>query len=216
MKKLLLSLFVALTASFAAQAQNLLKNANMEEWADGLPTAWDPASNKVTNVTVKEAEGRTGKGVEIVESSYNGKPSNARFCQLLDLEPGTYVLSFWAKGSADGQKAVAGHYTVGKSSKDAYTYSKEQVVLSASQWTEVNYEFTISEAGKYGVVLRNDKTSGGSIFVDDASLTLKGGSAIAAPSLQGQATEAFDLSGRRVAPSQKGIVIVGGVKRINR
>lgn len=82
MKKFLLSLFVAMVATVGAQAQNLLKNADMETWADALPSMWDKMVQKTTNVTVKEvAAGHAGKAVEIPIARYKGELSNARLCQ---------------------------------------------------------------------------------------------------------------------------------------
>lgn len=217
MKKFLLSLFVAMVATVGAQAQNLLKNADMETWADALPSMWDKMVQKTTNVTVKEvAAGHAGKAVEIPLARYKGELSNARLCQKVELKAGTYVLSFWAKGAVEGKHAVAGHMHIDENNKNKYEYSKEKVSLSTTEWKQVTYEFSVDKDSPIWVVLRNDRGADGSIFVDDASLTLKGTTAVQTLSTNAATTTAFDLSGRRVSPSQKGIVVVNGVKRMNR
>lgn len=224
MKKLLLSLFVAATASLGLQAQELLKNPAMEEWADALPTAWDKVEQKATNVTVKEyATGRTGKAVEIPHLKFekNGKTSysNTRFCQRINLKAGKYLLTFWAKGAVEGKEAAAGFVpeknTTGLPNSSSYTYGKPYTALSTTEWKQVSYTFEIEKDGLYWVVLFNSKSEG-SIYVDDASLTYQGPSSVQTLQLDTENAPAYDLTGRRVAADQKGIVVVGGVKRLNR
>lgn len=94
MKKTLLTLLMAATATFTGFAQsNLLKNGDFEKWNGSKLADWGAKGSKdaptATNVDVKQTTGRTGHGAEITEVSVKGKFSNVRLSQKLSSEKAT-------------------------------------------------------------------------------------------------------------------------------
>lgn len=183
MKKTLLTLLVAATATFTGFAQsNLLKNGDFEKWNGNNLAAWGAKGSKeaptATNVEVKQATGRTGHGAEITEVSNKGKFSNVRLSQKLSLKKGDYTLTFWAKGAVNGKHALGGYVCEddGAIKTSNYNYSAK-TALSKDSWTEVKYNFSLQGDSTVWVILRNDKGAG-SIFVDDAMLTTTNGGSV--------------------------------------
>lgn len=184
MKKTLLTLLVAATATFTGFAQsNLLKNGDFEKWNNNNLADWGPKGSKeaptATNVEVKQATGRTGHGAEITELSNNGKFSNVRLSQKLSLKKGDYTLTFWAKGAVDGKHALGGYVCEdnGAIKTSNYNYSSGKTTLSKDNWTEVKYNFSLKGDSTVWIILRNNKGKG-SIFVDDAMLTTTNGGSV--------------------------------------
>ncbi len=179
MKKTLLTLLVAATATFTGFAQsNLLKNGDFEHWTGSSLTDWGAKESKATNTDIKKATGRTGNGAEIVELLYKGKSKNGRLAQQLNLKKGDYTLSFWVKGASAG-KSVAGGYVCEKDGaidSKHYNYAKS-VSVSQDNWTEVKYKFSLKGDSTIWVVVRNNQGKG-SIFVDDAMLTTTNGGSV--------------------------------------
>ncbi len=183
MRKTLLTLFAALLAAGSASAQkDFAQNGNFESWTEGLPTAWEQTG--ITNVTVSEvAEGRSGKAVAVPVSIYNNNPANARLGQKFTLAPGTYTLTFYAKASALPAKAVPGYTGEkdGKADTRSIKYGTT-VELSDTEWKAVSQEITVETDGVYYMIVRNDKTSAGAIYVDDFSLVgVEGGTVTPEP-----------------------------------
>ena len=183
MKKTLLTLLVAATATFTGFAQsNLLKNGDFEKWNGNNLADWGAKGSKeaptATNVEVKQATGRTGHGAEITEVSNKGKFSNVRLSQKLSLKKGDYTLTFWAKGAVNGKHALGGYVCEddGAIKTSNYNYSAK-TALSKDSWTEVKYNFSLQGDSTVWVILRNDKGAG-SIFVDDAMLTTTNGGSV--------------------------------------
>lgn len=216
MKKSLLTLFVVAMAAIGVNAQNLVKNGDFEAWENDLPTQWAPKSKAdartATNIVAKVVEaGRSGKAVEIPESMYNGKFSNTRLSQKVELEAGDYVITFYAKGAVDNKVAVPGYAL--ELTTSGYKYG-EKVNLSTTEWTKVTMEFNLAEKKEIWVVARNDRSSGGSILVDDFTLTQKNPSAIEGVAGENAADVIYDLNGRRVKKAENGIYVINGVKRV--
>lgn len=179
MKKTLLTLLVAATATFTGFAQsNLLKNGDFEKWNGNNLADWGAKESKATNTDIKKATGRTGNGAEIVELLYKGNSKNGRLAQQLNLKKGDYTLSFWVKGASAG-KSVAGGYVCEKDGaidSKHYNYAKS-VSVSQDSWTEVKYNFSLQGDSTIWVVVRNNQGKG-SIFVDDAILTTTNGGSV--------------------------------------
>ncbi|RRD80887.1 hypothetical protein EII14_00865 [Alloprevotella sp. OH1205_COT-284] len=216
MKKTLLTLFVAAMATVGVNAQNLVKNGDFEAWENDLPTEWAPKDKTdaptATNIVAKVVEaGRSGKAVEISDSKYKDNYQNTRLSQKVELEAGEYVITFYAKGAVEGKKAVAGYATELKAS--GYKYGKK-IDLSTTEWTKITMEFKLTEKKEIWVLARNDKSSGGSIFVDDFTLSKKAPTAIEKAETRKGVDVIFDLSGRRVQKAENGIFIINGVKRV--
>lgn len=175
MKKTLLSLF-ALCAAFTATAQtNLLENGGFESWTDGTPDCWKSTST-ASNATLEQStEAHTGNYSVLVM----GDPeSNKRLSyKELTLKPGTYTFSCYAKMPVDGDSVtLRPGYALWKTDGSGLTYFYGASYTEIGDtWSELTYEFTLTDVTKLNMVIMNNKTRGKKALVDDASLVTEDG-----------------------------------------
>ena len=176
MRKLLLSLFAAMTASFAMGQTNLLTNPSFEEWTDDVtPVSWKTTSSAGNAELAKSTDAKSGSfSVEVKGKS----GSNVRLGHAeIALKAGTYTCTLYAKAAEDGAQARLGHVVVTDGKPGSYKYAGDgPTVLSTSEWTELTQEFTLEAASTVSIVLMNSKNGNGvSVLADDASLTTTDG-----------------------------------------
>lgn len=171
MKKVLL-LFATIFSVLTLSAQtNLLENGDFETWeSDNLPVNWKSAST-ASNATLTKTTAAHG-GTYAVELTKAAKNMRLAYKEL-DLEAGTYEISFYAK-CADAESSTvvkAGYVPVNADNKvGTYVYGDE--VNAAADWTKVSYSFKLAAASRVCVVVMVSKNSLANAVVDDASLVL--------------------------------------------
>ncbi len=166
MKKILLSFIAFFAMTLCAVAQvNLLENGDFEKWTDGQPDNWATAST-VGNATLSQSEDAHG-GMYAVRAAVAG--SNKRLAyKETELEAGTYQMAFYAKGS----KLKAGYTPVEAGKVGTYVYTENNIELSDTEWTLVEYEFTLKEKTTVCLVVMVPKNTA-DLIIDDFSLVLK-------------------------------------------
>ena len=177
MKKTLLFLgamiVMLFTQSQAVAQTNLLPNGDFEAWTSGKPDKWAGPGNNATLSQSTDAHGGS-YAVKVGATASNNKRLASNNLNLL---AGTYKVSFWAKG---GQ--VRPGYAIVKNGAIAssdYKYG-DFATLSATEWTKVDYEFTLSATTTVNIVVMNPKTTPNKYdateaIIDDVTLTTQDG-----------------------------------------
>ena len=93
----------------------------------------------------------------------------------MELEAGTYAVSFYANAAtADGGSVNPGYVPMkADGSAGSYVYGGYVNDLNNSEWTKVDYEFTLGEKTTVCLVVMNSKNPGTDILIDDYNITKK-------------------------------------------
>jgi hypothetical protein len=150
---------------------SLLANGTFEAWSNGLPVNWKTAST-AGNATLKQSTDAHG-GQYSVSVGYVESSNKRLGYKETELEAGKYKFTFWAKATKGGNSQTRAGYTPVVDGKvGTYVYG-DYASLSTS-WTEVTYEFELTEKTTICLVIMNPKNSSYSesqeILVDDAKL----------------------------------------------
>lgn len=158
--------------------KNLLTNGDFETWSEGLPTHWKSASTASASTLTQSTDAHAGSYSVSVAGDAN---ANKRLAyKELNLKPGTYKFSFFAKSTtADASQTRPGYVVVvNGATSGSYQYG-DYVSLNNTAWTEVSNTFTLSAATTICLVVMNPKTSNYAtaqdILIDDASLVTSDG-----------------------------------------
>lgn len=180
MKKFLLSLF-AVAFSFGLSAQtNLLENGDFETWADGVPTNWQ-TTTKAGNATLAQSTDAHAGSYSCEVAYVTGNNKRLGYKET-SLTAGTYTFSFYAKGG----QCRPGYVPVTDGKVGSYVYG-DYATLSSSEWTKVEYTFTLDATTTVALVIMNpksnDKTSytATTLYIDDAVLTTEDGGSTGDP-----------------------------------
>ncbi|MEE1092605.1 MAG: hypothetical protein UHZ01_05945 [Prevotella sp.] len=150
---------------------SLLSNGTFEAWSNGLPVNWKTAST-AGNATLSQNTDAHG-GKYSVSVGYVTSATKRLGYKETELEAGKYKFSFWAKATKGGKSQTRTGYTPVVDGKVGNYVYGDYVSLSTS-WTEVTYEFELTEKTTICLVIMNPKNSSYSesqeILVDDAKL----------------------------------------------
>lgn len=150
---------------------SLLSNGTFEAWSNGLPVNWKTAST-AGNATLSQSTDAHG-GKYSVSVGYVTSANKRLGYKETELEAGKYKFSFWAKATKGGKSQTRTGYTPVVDGKVGNYVYGDYVSLSTS-WTEVTYEFELTEKTTICLVIMNPKNSSYSesqeILVDDAKL----------------------------------------------
>lgn len=150
---------------------SLLSNGTFEAWSNGLPVNWKTATT-AGNATLSQSTDAHG-GKYSVSVGYVTSANKRLGYKETELEAGKYKFSFWAKATKGGKSQTCTGYTPVVDGKVGNYVYGDYVSLSTS-WTEVTYEFELTEKTTICLVIMNPKNSSYSesqeILVDDAKL----------------------------------------------
>lgn len=150
---------------------SLLSNGTFEAWSNGLPVNWKTATT-AGNATLSQSTDAHG-GKYSVSVGYVTSANKRLGYKETELEAGKYKFSFWAKATKGGKSQTRTGYTPVVDGKVGNYVYGDYVSLSTS-WTEVTYEFELTEKATICLVIMNPKNSSYSesqeILVDDAKL----------------------------------------------
>ncbi|MBR5465797.1 MAG: carbohydrate binding domain-containing protein [Bacteroidaceae bacterium] len=157
---------------------NLLSNGDFEAWDSNTPLNWKSASS-AGNATLSQSTKAHG-GSYAVSVGYASSANKRLAYKETTYAPGTYKFSFWAKGTNTdaGSKCQTrvGYVPMkadGTIDSSNYKYG-DYATLSATEWTLVEHEFTLTEETTICLVVMSPKNSSyhtsQNILVDDASL----------------------------------------------
>ena len=177
MKKTLLSFIAFFAVALFATAQvNLIENGDFEKWTDGKPDNWTTASTAGNATLSQSKDAHSGENAVSVASASSNKRIGYK---EITLKAGDYTIKFWAKGG----QARPGYVPIkedGTADNNNYKYG-DYATLSATDWTEVTYTFTLEDATKLSLVIMNPKSNKDKgytaqpLFIDDYSLTTENG-----------------------------------------
>ena len=180
MKKILLTLFVALMAVAGWAQTELLTNGNFESWTAGQPDEWK-STTTASNATLEQStDAHAGSYAVVVKNA----TSNKRLAyKELALKAGTYTFSLWVKsGDAEKKGSIRlGYVPLGADGKvGTYVYGDYTNDI-ATTWVQVTFQFKLEAAATINLVAMNPKTDNknqkfySDLIVDDASLTTTDG-----------------------------------------
>ena len=154
---------------------NLLENGDFEAWDGNTPTNWKSTTNAGTATLAQSTDAHGGSYAVIVQGDIE---RNKRIAyKEITLKPGTYYITFYAKGATDDASVRPGYVPVladGKADSENYTYGSYVNGITSTDWTEVKHEFTLDEQKTVNLIIMNPKNTG-DVLIDDYSLTTADG-----------------------------------------
>ena len=194
MKKLLLTLFAVLTASFATAQTDLLTNGGFETWADNVPTDWliaaSGSNTAGSNINVeKSTNAHSGTyAISITNATADKAESSQKNGRIatkeLKLKAGTYTYTVYVK-AADETGAVTriGYVPINTSTgkPGTYTWAHNENDYNgpdtiSNEWLKKTMQFTLTEPSTLCLLVMHSKNAvTKTIIVDDASLTTTNG-----------------------------------------
>lgn len=155
-------------------------NGDFESWvSDTEPAGWKSKCTASSADLSKSSDAHSGSYACCVAGSPD-KTKNTRLAtQEITLEAGSYTFSFYARATtAEACQTRAGYVPVNEDgSAGVYVYNTQWENLSSNEWTQVSYDFELTEATTLCLIVMNPKSSSFSaqqdILVDDAALIKK-------------------------------------------
>lgn len=187
MKKLLLSLFAVLTASFAIAQDNLLTNGGFEEWTEDVPTGWVIATvgtnTAGSNVAVAQSNVARGGTYAVAITNGGTKTSNGRIATSeMNLKAGTYTFTAYVRAASEnGAAARIGYTTFTGEGRPSYHWQNNEKSYNGpdtltTEWLKKTQTFTLDAAQKICLVVMHSKNYvEETVLLDDASLTTTDG-----------------------------------------
>ena len=155
---------------------NILENGDFELWDGNVPTNWKSAST-AGNVSITQSTEAHG-GTYAASMGYAASSNKRMAYKETTLPAGTYKFTFYAKGTdttAGSKCQTRPGYVPMKADGTVGTYNYgDYIDLSATEWTLVEHEFTLTEETTLCLVIMSPKGTSyhtsQNILVDDASL----------------------------------------------
>lgn len=151
------------------------KNGGFETWVDDkTPELWKSSTSASSATLAKSTDAHSGSYAVQVQGATSG---NKRLASTeLALEAGTYTYSFYAKGDGAAAAVASGYVPVTSSGVGNYEYAKDgtKVVytdVTPAEWTKVSGTFTLTAATTVNLVIMNSKNPGGTVLIDDYTIT---------------------------------------------
>ncbi len=161
--------------SVEPEGDNLIGNGGFESWSGSTPINWKSTTTAGNATLAQSTDAHSG--------SYSVKVSGASSANKrlghkeITLKAGSYHVQFYTKAaSTNGSSARPGYTPVGDDGKvGQYVYGDYVNDLTTTEWTEVNYDFTLSSQTTINLVVMCAKNPGTDILVDDYTLTTTDG-----------------------------------------
>lgn len=153
---------------------NLLENGDFETWeSTAQPTNWLSASSASKSTLSQSTDAHAGSySVRVAGASSNQRLSYKE----ITLKAGTYQMTFYTKAAEDGGSVRPGYTTVTDGvANSQYVYGSYTNDISATEWTEVSYQFTLNETSTLCLVVMIPGSTGIDMLIDDFSLTTEDG-----------------------------------------
>lgn len=158
--------------------ENIFENGDFELWEGGVPVNWKSKST-AGNVTVEQST-EAHSGTYAASMGYVASSNKRMAYKEISLAAGTYKFSFYAKGTnteagakCQTRPGYVGILENGNADSAHYNYG-DYATLSATAWTLVEFEFTLTADTTICPVIMSPKGSSyhtsQNILVDDATL----------------------------------------------
>ncbi len=157
------------------ESTSSLSNGDFESWvSDSEPTGWKSASTASSATLSKSTDAHGGQYAVCVAG--NASQNKRLASKEITLEAGTYKFAFYAKAtSANAAQVRPGYVPITDGKVGNYTYGDYTTI--STNWTLVEYEFTLTAQTTVCLVVMNPKassySSGEDALIDDATLTKK-------------------------------------------
>lgn len=160
------------------EGSNIFANGDFEQWESGAPLNWKSKST-AGNVAISQSTDAHG-GQYAASMGYAASANKRMAYKETTLPAGTYKFCFYAKGTNTDAAAKCqtrpGYVAIledGSADSQHYQYG-DYAVLSATEWTLVEHEFTLAEETTICPVIMSPKNSSyhtaQNILIDDATL----------------------------------------------
>ena len=157
---------------------NIFDNGDFELWENGAPLNWKSKST-AGNVAISQST-EAHNGMYAASMGYAASANKRMAYKEITLPAGTYKFCFYAKGTNTDASSKCqtrpGYVAIladGSADSQHYQYG-EYAVLSATEWTLVEHEFTLDAETTICPVIMSPKNSSyhtaQNILVDDAML----------------------------------------------
>ena len=157
------------------EGDNLIGNGGFEAWSGSTPTNWKSTTTAGNASLAQSTDAHSGSYSVKVSgtSSANKRLSHKE----ITLKAGSYHVQFYTKAaSTNGSSARPGYTPVGDDGKvGQYVYGDYVNDLTTTEWTEVNFDFTLASQTTINLVVMCAKNPGTDILVDDYTLTTTDG-----------------------------------------
>lgn len=145
-------------------------NGGFENWDGNTPLLWKSSTTAGNATLSKSTDAHSGSfSVQVTGTSSANKRLGST---EITLEAGTYNIKFYAK-AASGSTASArpGYVPVTSSGVGSYAYGNYTNDITDAAWVEITHTFTLSSKTTVNLVIMNSKTPGGTLLIDDYSIT---------------------------------------------
>ena len=157
------------------EGDNLIGNGGFEAWSGSTPTNWKSTTTAGNASLAQSTDAHSGSySVKVSGTSSANKRLGHK---EITLKAGSYHVQFYTKAaSTNGSSARPGYTPVGDDGKvGQYVYGDYANDLTTTEWTEVNFDFTLSSQTTINLVVMCAKNPGTDILVDDYTLTTTDG-----------------------------------------
>lgn len=148
-------------------------NGGFENWTNGKPNNWTTSSTACNATLSQSTDAHSGNySVQVGGAT----TANKRLAyKEMELKAGTYTIKFYAKAAtATGASVRPGFVPVTDGAVGSYVYGNYVNNISNSEWVLVEYAAEIPSDGIYSLVIMNSKTPGGTVLIDDYTVTFNG------------------------------------------
>lgn len=155
---------------------NLLENGDFEAWDGNTPTHWKSSTTASSATLAQSTDAHGGSYAVIVQG--NSEFNKRIAYKEITLKPGTYYITFYAKGTTGDASVRPGYVAVladGKADSQNYMYGSYVNNITNSEWTEVKHEFTLDTQKTINLIIMNPKSTASDVLIDDYSLTTADG-----------------------------------------
>ena len=157
------------------EGDNLIGNGGFEAWSGSTPTNWKSTTTAGNASLAQSTDAHSGSySVKVSGTSSANKRLGHK---EITLKAGSYHVQFYTKAaSTNGSSARPGYTPVGDNGKvGQYVYGDYVNDLTTTEWTEVNFDFTLASQTTINLVVMCAKNPGTDILVDDYTLTTTDG-----------------------------------------
>lgn len=147
-------------------------NGDFESWKGSTPLHWAPVSTAGGATLSQSTDAHGGKYSVKVGGTTSANKRLGR--EEMELEAGTYSMTFWVKAATDKKASVIPGYVAVKDGKvGSYIYrqvdgkNSYENDITNTEWRKVEFTFDIAETGIYCLVIMNSKTTGSDVLIDD-------------------------------------------------
>lgn len=146
-------------------------NGDFESWTGDQPDGWKSASS-ASNATLSQSTDAHGGSYSVKVGGATSANKRLAY-EELELEAGTYTMTFYCKAAASGGSVRPGYVPIKEDgSVGSYVYGDYVNDLGA-EWVKVEHTFELAEKTTICLVVMNSKNPGADVLIDDFTIVKK-------------------------------------------